>query len=159
MVSNAVVAPRGSAFISERGNLTPAWHHYLAQIEGLTVGLAASFDGQLLIEIEARLAIMEEAVAKAEADFPKRNWAFYYTDQAEIVTGTGNDHCIIHHDLNAQKAIARAQDFFGTSSDMISSYTQFTNDGNTIDLTMSAGSYQGNGRCEAWVLGFYDELQ
>lgn len=156
MASNAVVAPRGSRFISSSGNLEPAWHYYLANIEGLTTDLATTIDGQLLLDIEARISALEDAVAAAEEILPKRNWRYFHTETASSHTDSeGATNCTVTHGLNTTLVLIRAQDHF--SGQTLSSSVQRSNNGNTVVLSMGA-NYTGNGNSEAWVLGMYEDL-
>lgn len=156
MASNAIVAPRGSAFISERGNLTPAWHHYLAQIEILTKGITVTDTGAALAQIAQRLDALEVLVTEAEKLFSTRNWAFVYRSGTEIVVTGSGQILTVNHDLGTRKVIARGfnSDFSGGNAE---SQRTIVIDENTLQIQVLGGTYGGNGNPRAWVLGFYDE--
>jgi hypothetical protein len=154
MASNAIVAPRGSAFLSERGNLTPAWHNYLSQIEVLTKGITVTDTGAALAQIADRIDTLEAQVAEAEKIFSERNWAFVSRPASEIAVAGGGQLLTVHHDLGTKHLIARGynDDFSGGNS---TTHWARIIDENTIEIMLSGGSYGGNGTPAALVLGFY----
>lgn len=151
-MANAVLAPRGSPFLSELGNLTPAWHHYLAQIEGLTTGLLATDTGSSLAQIEARISALETAVTEIEAVYKRKNWAFSFVENATVL----NDGNFVRarHNLGTRFLIARGfnSDYDGGNA---CSHVAKIVDDDTVDIAFVAGTYNGNGSPRAWVLGFY----
>lgn len=149
MASNAIVAPRGSPFVTETGNLTPAWHHYLANIETLTTDLVTTFDGQALLAIEARISALEDAVTALEEAFPKRNWRFFYTANAPV----SSNKCTVVHDLDTKLTLSRV-----FTQDQGKTWSSALQDGNSNTGNSITFQAFGNGAGEAWVLGLYPEL-
>lgn len=145
MASNAVVAPRASPFLTEMGNLTPAWHHYLAQIEGLTKGLLETTQGAALAEIEAKLTELETLTATAEVEMKKRNWGFFYTEEP-VPSG---DNVIINHALGTRFLISRAQQ--RTDATYTGHLNEIIDDGSVMVLFTGGVGAPMRG----WVLGFY----
>lgn len=153
MASSAVVAPRGSPFLTELGNLTPAWHHYLANIEKLTKGLVQTDIGGSLAVIAQRVDALEEQVAAAEEVFRKKNWAFAYTEEAQIINSGMT--LVVDHGLNSTNLLAKGfnTDFAGGNA--VSQSFVVINE-NTIQINLIAGTYGGNGKPKAWVLALYE---
>jgi hypothetical protein len=154
MASSAIVAPRGSAFLTERNNLTPAWHHYLAQIEILTKGITVTDTGAALAQIAERIDTLEKQVTEAEKLFSTRNWGFHYSSGNEITTTNSGMFLTVNHDLGTKHVIARGynDDFSGGNS--TTHVTHVVNE-HQVTVLLSAGTYGGNGNPEALVLGLY----